>query len=436
MQTRSTETAQMSKVAKTTVTVLFIAWLVDYFDRLIVTFALPSIGKDFALNHTEQGLVVSAFFIAYAFSQLPGGVLADKVGARKIIIAALIFWSLFTGMTAVAWSLGALLVIRFLFGVGEGVFPGASFKAISERTNPRERMLANGVMLSSNNFGGAVAPLVAAPLILAVGWRWSFGIAAVVGVLCCVVILIWLPKPQAPELESGFARQKLSEPKKGNVWALFKSPIILIYVLMFFGVDLIGWGISSWIPSYLQTVRGLSIGSSAILVAIPAVCAGLATIAGGKLTDRFNGRPGRIVGPAMLIGGIAIVLMALSSSLVAFIIWECVGMSCFGLSFMPVMSVPLKTLNSKFAGSASGAVNFGGQMAGVFAPVLMGALIDHFSYVAAFFLLAAGAVIGLVCALLAPQTPAQLKAKLERNQLLAGGFSPELEPGTVSAARV
>ncbi len=118
----------LSRTAKVTVALLFVIWLVDYFDRLIMTFALPYIGKEFHLDHTQEGLLISAFFIAYAFSQLPGGVLADKVVTRKIIAIAMIVWSVFTGFTGLAWSFGALLVIRFFFGIGEGVFPQGLFK--------------------------------------------------------------------------------------------------------------------------------------------------------------------------------------------------------------------------------------------------------------------------------------------------------------------
>jgi len=410
----------LSRTAKVTVALLFIVWLVDYFDRLIMNFALPYIGKEFHLNHTQEGLLISAFFIAYAFSQLPGGVLADKIGTRKIIAIAMIVWSVFTGFTGLAWGFGALLVIRFMFGIGEGVFPGASFKAISERTNPAERMTANGIMLSSNQFGSAVAPLLAAPLIAAIGWRWSFGAAAVAGLACCVAILYFLPPPDtrkpAPEAQA-------PPVGKTTTWALFKSPIMFVYVVMFFGVDIIGWGVSTWMPSYLLAARGISIGHSAILVAIPNVVAGVGTILGGKLSDLANGRPRLVAAPALAVATAALLLMATSKGLTAFISWECVALFGFGLSFMPCLAVPIKTLNGKFAGSAAGMINFGGQMAGVFAPVIMGALIDRFSYVAAFLFLALGAVIGLIAAVIAPQTPDALAQKLSKNELLRGGFA-------------
>lgn len=124
--------------------------------------------------------------------------------------------------------------------------------------------------------------------------------------------------------------------------------------------------------------------------------------------------------------------MATSANLTVFIVWECIALFGFGISFMPCLSVPLKALNGKFAGSASGMINFGGQMAGVFAPVIMGALIDQFSYIAAFLFLAAGAMVGLVAALVAPQTPEKLTQKLAKNKLLAGGFTVDPEVATRS----
>jgi len=413
----------LSRDARVTVVLLFIVWLVDYFDRLIMNFALPYIGKDFQLNHTQQGLLVSAFFITYAFSQLPGGVLADRIGTRKTIAIAMIGWSAFTGLTGLAWSFSALIVIRFLFGIGEGVFPGASYKAISERTEPGDRMTAIGIMSSSNQFGAAVAPLLGAPLIAIIGWRWSFGAAAVAGIACCFAVLFFLPPPSVQQRTANIGARDVGAKAS---WAIVRSPHMYIYVAMFFGADLVAWGVLTWTPSYLLAVRGLSLGHSAILIAIPMVVAGAGTILGGKLSDLLNGRPRRVAAPALAVAAAGLLLMATAASLSAFIIWQCVTLFGFGLAFMSIQAVPMKALNAKFTGSATGMINFGGQLAGAFAPVIMGALIDRFSYVAAFVFLALGALLGLVAAIIAPQTPEALVRKLARNQLLAGGFAVEV----------
>lgn len=425
----STKSTKLSRIAKITTGLLFLTWLVDYMDRMIINFALPEIGATFSLNHTQQGTIISAFFLAYAFSQLPGGVLADKFGTRTIIAVAMVTWSVFTGLTAVAWSFSIMLAFRFLFGVAEGVFPAASLKAITERTGPQERMTANGIMLSSNPFGSAVAPLIAAPLIAFVGWRFSFVYAALAGIACCVVILVWLPRPISSATVditglSAIGTAQEGQPKTKNpTLGLFRSPIIFVFALMFFGVDAVAWGLQSWMPSYLQTVRGISISSSAVLVAIPSVFGGIGTIIGGKITDKINGRPAAIVVPAMAVCAGALAIMAVTESLPWFIGLQSLGVFCFGLSFMPVMSVPLKTLSGTYAGSASGTINFGGQMAGFFIPIVMGALIDHFSYVAAFLCLVVGALIALVASIAAPQTPAKMRAKFAKNPYLEGAYS-------------
>jgi MFS family permease len=422
----------MSRVARITTALLFFTWLIDYFDRLIMTIALPHVGRTFGLNHTEEGLIISAFFFAYAFSQLPGGMLADRFGTKQVIAAAMIIWSAFTGLTAVAWSFGVMLVVRILFGIGEGIFPGASMKAITERTTPRERMLANGVMLSSNNFGAAVAPLVAVPLIAAIGWRAGFGVSALAGVVMLIILMLLLPGRDAVRAGGPVAAPAAAPPADGlpkpRPWAVLASPAIYLYVAMFFGLDIIGWGINTWMPSYLEEVRGLSLSGSAILLAIPPVVGGLTTMAGGRLADRLGGRPRLTVAPAMAVGGAALLAMAYSPSLVAFIIFECVGIGCFGLAFMPVMSVPLKTLNGRFTGSASGTINFGGQLAGVLAPVAMGFLVDKINYTAAFLFPVAGAGLALVMALIVPQTAPVLARRLRRNKQLAGGFAEVGEP--------
>ncbi|HET6503616.1 MAG TPA: MFS transporter, partial [Amycolatopsis sp.] len=121
------------RVAVVTITILFVAWIVDYVDRLVISTALPSIGKEFGLDHSQQGLLLTVFFISYALFQFPGGAWADKIGSKRTMVIAMVAWSVFTGLSGLAFSFGMLLIVRVLFGVTEGIFPGAAMKAITER---------------------------------------------------------------------------------------------------------------------------------------------------------------------------------------------------------------------------------------------------------------------------------------------------------------
>src|SRR5579875_3909757 len=90
-----------ARAARITMVLLFLAWLVDYIDRLVITLALPSIGAEFHLDKAAQGLILTVFFITYALFQLPGGLLADRIGARRTMTWALTGWSVFTALTGV-----------------------------------------------------------------------------------------------------------------------------------------------------------------------------------------------------------------------------------------------------------------------------------------------------------------------------------------------
>ncbi|MEU0485267.1 MFS transporter [Streptosporangium sp. NPDC006013] len=158
--------AQIRKTAPVTVGLLMGVWVIDYVDRVMMAVALLFIGEEFALTKTEQGWLITAFSLVYLLCQVPGGILADKFGARRQLMVSLLLWSVFTALTGIAWGLASLLVIRALFGVGQGLFPGASFKAIAERTTtPAVRATAAGAMLASNQLGAGVAPLIVALIV-------------------------------------------------------------------------------------------------------------------------------------------------------------------------------------------------------------------------------------------------------------------------------
>ncbi|MFD0392155.1 MFS transporter [Streptomyces nogalater] len=113
----------MLRTTRTTAVLLFTAWAVDYIDRQVINLALPSIGDTFGLGHAERGVILSSFFLTYALTQIPAGLVAARFGGVRVVCVALVLWSVFTGLTAVAWSFTALVVCRCLFGVAQGLFP-------------------------------------------------------------------------------------------------------------------------------------------------------------------------------------------------------------------------------------------------------------------------------------------------------------------------
>jgi MFS family permease len=395
-------------VAVVTITILFVAWIVDYVDRLVISTALPSIGKEFGLDHSEQGLLLTVFFISYALFQFPGGALADKIGSKRTMVIAMVAWSVFTGLSGLAFSFGMLLIVRVLFGVTEGIFPGAAMKAITERTEPRIRMTANGIMLGSNPFGAALAPLVAAPVITAVGWKESFYAVAAAGAIVAVILWYLLPAPLAKSVavEAG---APAGAPAKFGTMDLLRRGVLWRFTLLFGGFDLVAWGLTSWVPSYLQTVRHVSTNASGVLASIPFFCATAGTVLGGLLYDRFfYGRHRSLIVASCAVSGIFLLLMVWAPSTGMFTFYQSVSMLVLYLSFMPIFGLPLRLLPREVVGSGAGLVNMGGQIAGALAPFVMGFLADHVSFSAAFLFLELGLVVAIAAVFWAPQRPGDL----------------------------
>lgn len=409
----------LPKPVKVTVSVLFACWCVDYLDRMLITIALPHIGAEFDLSNTQKGLLVSSFFLTYTLFQIPGGMLADRFGGKKVAAFSMLTWSLFTALTALTRGFGALLAVRALFGIAQAPFTGAAAKIVSERTSKEQNMTAQGIVSSSNGVGAILSAVIIPPTIVLLGWRNTFYAAAALGAVCLFLIIKAIPPKAVREQRAASDEPADSRRNEKQILALLLCPSMLIFAAMSFGERLIAWGVQSWMPSYLVDVHNVSTSGSMLMLGIPALMVTIGTIIGGRLTDHLRGGTAKIVTPAMVVAAIALIVMATSSSLTAFIIWQCVAMFTVGLCMIPVISAPLKALTPDLAGGAYSIINFGGQLAGIIVPVAMGVLVDAFGYTAAFIFLASGAVLSVVMGVLAPQTPEAFAAKVSRNPNLA-----------------
>jgi sugar phosphate permease len=398
-------------VARLTIFLLFLAWVIDYIDRLVITLALPAIGQQFHLNKAAQGLILTVFFITYAACQMPGGVLADKIGAKRTMIVALGAWSVFTGLTGLAFNYASLLVIRAIFGISEGIFPAASMKALSERTPPQQRLTANGLVFCSNSFGAALAPLIAGPALAAMGWKNSFFMVAVLGIVMAVCLGRFLPRalPSAP------AAAPARNAPAFSLRSVLTSPAMWLIATTFCGYDIVLWGLVSWTPSYLMEVRHINVRNSGLLTSIPFFVGTVGTIVGGYLFDRFfHSRSRQLIVPAMAVSGVFLVIMIKATTAGQFIFWESCAVGVSSLCFMPIYGIPMRLLPRDVAGAGMGLVNFGGQFAGALTPFIMGAIADAVSFAAAFSFLLFGVALAIVASLASPQTKEEFDASFRR----------------------
>jgi len=376
---------------------LYLGWCIAYIDRVAINLALVSMSKDLHLAPSAMGVVLSSFFIAYAIMQLPGGWLADRYGSKKVIIVTLLLWSAFTAFTGFAWSLASLIVIRFMFGIGEGAFPCATFKGIPEYFPRAERPKMVSLLVSSNYVAPAVAPLLIAPLLLAFGWRNMFYIIGFIGVAYVLFYSLTVRRPAAREEEI-----KTGTENRVSARELLRMPLMWQLVTAWFCLSMVNTGLNSWMPTYLMTVRHLDLKSVGIFTSIPFVAAGISTAIGGWVMDKFFDKKEKYL--LIIAGSLSVVFlycMYAAKDVHMVVLFQ--SLLYFSKTFVAAATIalPLKLLPGNIVGTATGMINTGGQAAGFVAPVVIGVLVGvfHGSYDAAFWFLIGAACLSVVASM-------------------------------------
>src|SRR6188472_401490 len=173
---------------------LFIASLINYFDRATIAFALPLISKDLELGPEAKGLLLSAFFWSYTLMQIPMGVLADRVNLRWLYAAAFALWSIAQGLIGFAGGLHALIAFRVVLGVGEAIYlPGGS-KIVSLLFRPSERGLPSGLFDAGTRTGLVMEGVLVPWMLTHYGWRATFSVVGFAALLWLIPWFLAAPK--------------------------------------------------------------------------------------------------------------------------------------------------------------------------------------------------------------------------------------------------
>jgi sugar phosphate permease len=373
------------KYRKTVLIIMFVAWCVCYLDRMIMSVSIPFIAKDFGMSPVSRGVAMSAFLLGYAITQIPGGILADKFGASKVIFVALILWSLFTGLTGLAGSLVALLVIRVLFGMGEGLFPGPYYKMIAVWFPQKERATANGIAYSSQPFGIAIASVVGASLIALYSWRTLYFALAVPGVL--IALVLWFFVADAPDKSKRVTKEELKDYEdsaqgqpgetKASYRSIMKLPIVWQLSAVWFFFVIANWGYIAWLPSYLIKQRGFSTMGMGIATALPFIASAAGLAAGGFISDKFfSGRRKLYFSVSMILAAVfCYIAMTVETANVCVVFLTAsgfflsTGMAAFWA--FPMLAIPKEVM-----GLASSVISFFGMVGGFLAPISIGFFIQ------------------------------------------------------------
>ncbi len=361
-------------------------------DRTNITVSAPIIQKQFHFSLFSMSLILTSFAWTYAFLQIPGGLLSERLGSRKALTYADLWWSIWTVFTAVGTSVASFVGIRGLLGIGQAADWSASVNSIKRWFPKHERARANSILLGGLYLG----PIIGTPLTVAIvstlGWQWSFYIYGVAG---GIIGIIWwyfyrdkpqdhpkMTKDELNYIESGYDAVITRDVARFSDWKQFISNYrFWAFGLQYFFLTLIQSFYVTWLPTYLIKVRGFSLKSMGYAASLPWVALFIMVFVAGAWQDHVLKKTGsklKARTPFAVSGFIlsAAFLIIGSQVTTVWIMMVCFMISLGSIGMVQVSIWPTCTdLGGNMTGSVTGWTNFWGNFAGALGPIFTALLV-------------------------------------------------------------
>ena len=360
----------------------FILSMIVLFDRILISVAKDPIASDLSLNDKQMGWVLSIFALGYALFQTPSGFLADKFGARRVLAVVVSLWSFFTALSGAVWNFGSLMIVRFLFGMGEaGAFPSMA-RAVFKWIPLRERGIVNGINFSGGRIGAAIALPLVAGLIEFTSWRMSFVILGIIGIVWAVIWYFWFR--DSPSEHPGISKKELqyiedniqqsaavSENEKISFGKMFKSKTMWLIMGQYFSSNFTFFFCLTWLFPHLKATYNLESIEAGFYASAPLLFGALGNWVSGWMVDfiyrkqrwELSRKLPAIIGFSLAtIGIIASIYMKEVNGAVLFI-----SIAVFGadMTLSPSWSACVD-IGKEHSGTVSGTMNMAGNLGSFF----------------------------------------------------------------------
>jgi MFS family permease len=375
---------------------LFLLTTINYADRVALSVAAKPISVEFGLTPVEMGYLLSSFLWMYVVCLVPVGLLVDRVGGKLVNGLGIFLWSTATILTGFAPNFLFMLGSRIVMGMGESTSWPASNRIIREWFPASERGFANAIFGAGAAFGPAAGAIAISAIVATFGWRTGFIAAGGVGFVWLVAWIVLFDVPERVRWLSRNERdlilsQRDGEPSQAgsaeqpasplwhllrlrSVWGLFLTQGCEVYG---------GYMLLTWLPTYLQQAKGLSVMNAGMLTAVPFGVASVIGVGLGKMSDRLLTREAvqagrrRTMLAVMLAGAAAILVVPLIDELWLIItILACVramGLAGSALNFALVTDLVRSRAD---IGKVTSTTVLGGNSFGLMAPIVTGYIVE------------------------------------------------------------
>jgi MFS family permease len=364
--------------------------IINYLDRSALAVANVPIRSELGLNATEMGLLLSAFLLAYAFAQLPIGILIDRLGPRVLLGAGIALWSAVQLTCGLVTNFAQFYFARIALGAGEATQFPTGIRVVSNWFHVNKRGLPTGIFNSAAFAGTALAPPLLTWIMLAYGWRAMFIAMGVVGLAAA---LIWVALYRDPDVccdddEIAYLRSgdttRTSSPVNFRQWGrLFRFKTTWGMIIGTLGGQYLTWMYYTWLPGFLVIQQHMSLAQTGIYAAIPPVLGTIGSLVGGWSTDwlaKFGYSPltSRKIPTVLGFCGTAALTIATAYAHDNQVVITLISLSYFlaGLSSAAIWAIVTAAAPPDYVGSYGSIHLFGGYIGATASPIVTGFIVD------------------------------------------------------------
>ncbi len=373
---------------------IFLITVINFVDRQTLSVLAPVLRAAFHLSNAEYGRIVSALQFGMMSGEFPMGYLMDRWGARLGLSVAVLWWSTATGAQVFARTGVQFGVTRFWMGTGECGNYSGGMKTVTRLFGQKERTLAVGIFNSGSMIGATIAPPLIVYLMQRYGFRTAFLVPALAGFVW--VPVWWMVYGKEPKVAGGEGAERVSLVtmlRDSSTWAVMLSRFFIGPVMQFY------W---YWIPSYLFSVRHMSMVQIGVLGWIPFFLGDTGGIAGGWVAGKLQQRGMSILNVrrwTMYCSS----LVCLTSLMVPYMNHAGTALVMIGVAIMAdnflsanMFAAVSDLFPDREVGRATGLTGVAGGLSGLLFPLLTGTLVDKVSYTPVFVLVAIMPLAGTV----------------------------------------
>ena len=361
--------------------------VITYLDRVCIAVAGPRMQDALHISPAAWGWVLSVFSLSYSAFEIPTGALGDRIGPRRVLTRIVVWWSAFTSLTGAVSRYSILLLVRFCFGAGEaGAYPNAA-TVIGRWIPAAKRTRAWGILWMTSQAGAALSPLLVVPIQVRYGWRASFLVFGLLGVVWSLVWYLWFR--DFPHEKAGVTEAELREigpapalQHHGMPWAMALRIPALWRIAAIGACYVYSFGFyQAWLQTYLVRGRGFTekaLALSSLTYAVGAVANGLGGVAGDWMVKHHGLRIGRRsigvvgLGAAALFLTLAIYAPSGNRALIF------LSLAYAGILFQqPSLCTLCLDVGRKNAGAVFGFMNTACNAAAAFSSVIFGYLVSY-----------------------------------------------------------